>query len=696
MKNLLFILLGVLFALNINAQNPVAVNDTFYTNFETLTKVYRYQLYQNDSVAGAYKIIDTVLYAGVNQFYPYYIGISIIDFDYFNFTPQAGFFGLDSLTYVLTDETTPSLYDTAKIYIYVKRKGHENLDLNNISARIAPEVLFHQRETGPAVSGFNVPKQVNVGDPYYATIYGANLWISGKDLNGNVKTFGPSLTDEIANPPLVGYEEGDAGPISDEYEFYSYKWDRTWKVSQSEINDHIAWFNNPSSNPSYVIPEAILSWPGNGYESGQAYQLAPFYDYDGDGNYDPTSGDYPLIKGQQAVYFIKNDKRKSHSYSASPLGVEIHGMAYAYDCPSDSAINNTIFLNYKIYNRSAFTYTNVYAGMWTDFDIGNSSDDYVACDVARGSFYGYNGDNDDEDGGGVSGYGSHPPAQSVVFLKGPKKDDDGIDNPLTTNISAAITQDGIPYAGLGIGYGDGIDDNEDLGMKHFMYYNIGGNTTTGDPNAAVEYYNYLQGKWRDGSTVYASDGVTPTDYMFYGDSDPLFWSTGGIPVNSLSETELGNTPGDRRGVGSTGPFTMQPGEMKELELAFVFGRDYQNTGNTAGVIVMQERIDSIRSYYLDDFQSVCGGTLFSINDVEEEENNLQVYPNPFNNQFMVNYKLENATAQLMVFNMYGKLVSNQLISTTNTMVDLSAEANGIYFVQITDGVNRLTKKLVKH
>ncbi len=383
-------------------------------------------------------------------------------------------------------------------------------------------------------------------------------------------------------------------------------------------------------------------------------------------------------------------------------------MAYAYDCPSDSAINNTIFLNYKIYNRSMFTLTNAYAGMWTDFDLGNYGDDYVGCDVARGAFYAYNGDNNDEDANGASGYGTHPPAQGVVFLKGPKQDNDGIDNPFTTNIQDALDLNGIPYAGLGVGYGDGIIDNEHLGMKHFKYYSSnGGAPGDGDPVNGTDFYNYLQGNWRGttGQVVWGGDG-NPfgtgqpgvfADYMFPGDSDPLFWGTGGVTQapSSWWEGSVGNTPSDRRGLGSTGPFTMQPGDMVELDLAFVFGRDYQNTGNTAGVVVMQERIDSIRSYYLNSFQSVCGGVLASVNSVEEQENNLQVYPNPFNNQFMVKYELESATAALKVFNMYGKLVENTVITKSNTLIDLSQEANGIYFVQITDGATRVTKKMVK-
>lgn len=697
MKNLLIILFVALFTLNVNAQNPIAVNDIFYTYPEISTSILRNEIIQNDTVSGVFKIVDTVIYSGSNQIAPIYFtgSTSWLGLKSLLFTAQAGFFGLDSITYVLTDEVIPSLYDTAKIYIHVMRSS-SNLDLNNISARIDQEALFTNREVTPAVSEFRVPKGEVGIDPYLNTIHSANFWIASSDASGYVSAFGPRL----------GLSGRSSGPIMDEeyYEAYSEKWDRVWKVSQTEIDYHIANYTNAGYSPI----DEIENWPAHGdISKGQAANLAPFVDADMDGIYNPMEGDYPKIKGQQAVYFIKNDRRSTYNTK----GIEIHGMAYAYDCPSDSAINNTIFINYKIYNRSQFLLLDTYAGFFVDFEIGPGQEEYIACDVERGSFYVYNGDDFNESRNGAEGYGAHPPAQGVVFLKGPKKNNDGIDNPLTTNISAAIAQDGIPYAGLGVGYGDGIPDNEYLGMEHFINFNIDNDPINGEPPGIVQQWYYLQGKWGGvsggfpmswgGDGTGLADGVVgavASSYLYPGDSDPLLWSTGGVSATPTSWSEMseGNVPGDRSGsIGSTGPFTMQPGDMKELDLALVFGRDYQNTGNTAAIVVMQERIDSIRSYYLDDFQSVCGGVLASVNKVEEQENNLQVYPNPFNNQFMVNYKLDNATAQLMVFNMYGKLVSNQLISTTNTMVDLSAEANGIYFVQITDGATRITKKMVK-
>ena len=239
MKNLLIILFVALFTLNVNAQNPIAVNDTFYCFFEQSITVQRSQIYNNDSLGnGVFKIIDTIIYNGVNQFTPTYLGggLPFWGLNKFVYTAQPGYFGIDSLTYILTDNGVPTGFDTATIYIYVKVNSY-NLDLNNVSARIDPEVLFQNREISPAISAFNVPKQANIGiDPYLGTIYAANLWIAGEDINGNIKVFAPTYS----------FEGPFSGPIMDvEYiEPYSYKWDRVWKVSQSIIEYHITNYRN--------------------------------------------------------------------------------------------------------------------------------------------------------------------------------------------------------------------------------------------------------------------------------------------------------------------------------------------------------------------------------------------------------------------------------------------------------------------
>ena len=663
---------------------PIAVNDTFYVEFSDTAKTWVFNgsiIVANDSLgSGTSKIIDTISYNGVNQVsvvvYPPYFYVGQI-----KFITNPSYYGKDSITYYFTDNGVPTSFDTATIYFYVKRKAFEYIDLNNVKARVEPNALFADRANG--IAGFEVPKGSGSN-----TIFAANFWIAGIDNNAQLKGYAEMYA---SNPyPPIPYQNynGNAGPIggTTNFENYSYQWDRVWKVSAVDIQQHVAGLGTT---------EAITNWPAHGDVSkGQAPNLAPFVDVDFDGIYNPALGDYPKIKGQQAIYFIRNSDR-TLADGVAPSRLEFHGMVYAYDCPEDSAINNTVFVDYTIYNRSTFSWDNCYFGQWTDFDMGYSSDDYVGCDVSRGTFYGYNGDNFDEDAFGATGYGSTPPFQGVTFLKGAQQDNDGIDNPYTTDIPTALAQNGIPYAGLGIGFGDGILDNEYLGLNHFMSYNVGSVINgNGDPATAVDFYNYLKGRWLDGSQVLC-DGL-PTNYMLTGNSDPLNWSTQGIaPTSTCDEVTAGNPPSDRRGMGSTGPFTFNPGAIVEMELAFVFGRDYNGTDNLSSLVVMQERVDSIRSYHANGFATTpCGGSIIGIKNEAIPSNLLTIYPNPFANQFLVSYQPSNQT-MVEVCSLLGQKVVTQQITQHLTLLDLSNEPNGVYFIRVTDGNEVLTKKVIK-
>ncbi|MBX2959925.1 MAG: T9SS type A sorting domain-containing protein [Flavobacteriales bacterium] len=654
---------------------PVAVNDTIWSAFDTQTSITRTFIVSNDTTkGGGFLKVDTISYNGsgtISNVVKNALGLSS-----FKYTPQLGFFGKDSITYYLTNYPTNYGYDTAVIYINVKIKDFENLDLNDVSARVDYLRLFQDGRN--SIAAFNVPKQLNVTDPLYTSIFSSNFWFTGIDPSGQLKGYAETYGNSF--PTLD--RGGNSGPIMDNiyYENYSYQWDRVWKVSAVDIQNHI---NGNGAT------EAILNWPAHGdVLKGQAEDLAPFVDVDFDGFYNPSLGDYPKIKGQQAIYFIRNSDRTLVSgFQKSEL--EFHGMVYAYDCPEDSAINHTIFLDYTIYNRSTSTLTDCYFGQWVDLDVGNANDDYIGCDVSRGTFYAYNGDDFDEDANGVSGYGASPPFQGVTFLKGAKQEDDGFDNPLTSDVPIALAQNGIPYAGLGTGFGDGIIDNEYVGLSHFMYYNINSN-----PTMAKDYYNLLQGNWLDSSKVLC-DGL-PSNYMFTGNSDPLNWSTLGVtPTSTCDEITSSNTPGDRRGIGSTGPFTLLAGESANMELAFVFGRDYNGTDNVSSFSVMQERVDSIRSYHANGFATTpCGGAILGTKPNLTQQSVLTIYPNPFNSQFILTYQ-PTSSAVVEVFNLLGNKVVNQNFTQKNTVIDLTNQPNGIYLVKVTDGSKVLIKKVVK-
>ncbi|MFM7729028.1 MAG: T9SS C-terminal target domain-containing protein, partial [Flavobacteriales bacterium] len=158
-------------------------------------------------------------------------------------------------------------------------------------------------------------------------------------------------------------------------------------------------------------------------------------------------------------------------------------------------------------------------------------------------------------------------------------------NPLTSDILAAEDELGIPYKGLGIGYGDTIIDNERFGMRRFVYYNNSTNPINGEPASPQHYYNYMRGIWKNGQEMlFGGNGVSgtgvisgvPAQYMFPGDTDPYNWSTYGVVPPSTAipwtEQEAGNAPNDRRFIQSAGPFTLEPGDYNNITLGVVWAR----------------------------------------------------------------------------------------------------------------------------
>ena len=119
-------------------------------------------------------------------------------------------------------------------------------------------------------------------------------------------------------------------------------------------------------------------------------------------------------------------------------------------------------------------------------NIGCYADDFTGCDVQRGLGYQYNGVG--IDGGCQQAIGQNPPAIGIDFFEGPYQDNDYKDNALSTDVGLAYQDGGIPYKGLGIGYGDGIADNERYGMKRFTYFDSLNDRF--DPQTAPEYWLY--------------------------------------------------------------------------------------------------------------------------------------------------------------------------------------------------------------
>jgi len=471
------------------------------------------------------------------------------------------------------------------------------------------------------------------------SMFSFSLWIGGIDVNNNLKLaayrFGQGPTGgtaHIKNDYWPGPLRVDGTASVDEETCAKY--DKLFPMTRAEVTEFLAWWDNKAEFPDYTIPKSIIDWPAHGDRSeGQAYYLAPFFDRDGDGTYDPKLGDYPyydlantlcprnlkpgekitraklrngepddtlgilvdqVIKGDQTLWSVYNDKGNYHSETqGEPIGMEIRAQYFAF--ATNDEINNMTFYSYELVNRSTYTLTGTYFSQWVDSDLGYAGDDYVGCDVGRGLGYCYNGKPNDGTGQ-VEAYGAHPPAIGVDFFQGPYMDpdfnSDGTprDNPRFTGDCSIL---GSEYpddqmAINGVNFGDGIPNNERFGMRRFVYHNNGGAEYMSDPRYAPEYYLLLRGIWKDnskmlyGGNAHRSSGAygPECDFMFPEMSDVCDWGTGGQPPNGAkfwTEETAGNNPDDRRFMQSAGPFTLKPGACNYITVGIPWARSVSGT-----------------------------------------------------------------------------------------------------------------------
>lgn len=451
--------------------------------------------------------------------------------------------------------------------------GQNRMDVNNVDAPMNPNASLQFYDF---IADYKCPKG-SEKTSNFAFAY----WLGGLDeqdsLHIMAERFQQTGTDSWAGPLSTVNASTDNATVRE--------WERTFKITREDIVE----FLDNYQDTNYTIPKNIRDWPAHGNpQKGQAWNLAPFVDVNNNNVYEPSEGDYPDFPGDMAIFFIFNDNYKNHTESeGAPLGVEVHCMVYAYYAPDDSLMNNTIFYNYKVFNRSQHDYHDAFIGLWDDWDLGYAADDYVACDIMKNTAYCYNAS--DMDGTGQAwAYGADWPVQTLTLLSGPLMPADGQDNPAFTDSSdcALFINNGLnEYAINGTdGFGDGIIDNERYGLTGFVYHNNNA-SVTGDPQERWHYYWMMSGRWKDGSHIkYGGNGhpsVNSSDidcrFMFPGNQYPCNYNTFGVDIpdsllylpDGWTERAVGNAPYDRRGLAFVGPFNLEVGGMQEIEFAMV-------------------------------------------------------------------------------------------------------------------------------
>ncbi len=469
-----------------------------------------------------------------------------------------------------------------------------DLDVNNVRTKIQNGGDMWWDLANPK---YEIPKiAINVNSVRKHSLFSGAIWVGGYD--------GENGTGSLKLAAMT-YRQGGSdfwpGPLDNQAntdEVTCKLWDNIYKITKDEIIEHYS--NIVNGTPS--LSENIAGWPGNSTINAPA--MAPYFDANNNGRYDPLGGDYPVLQNEcrgkklsdpadnspesqphEMLYFVYNDKGNTHAESgAVPIGLELHTMAFAYS--SNDEINNMTFYTTRIINRGASTLFNTYFGEWVDADLGNYKDDYVGCDVKRSLGFCYNGDDNDE---GILGYGLNPPTVGLDFFEGPKKD---------TLLN-------------------GRDTAIELGMSKFVYYD-NDFSIYGNPERPIHYYYYLTGRWKNGQCMTADfksgrTGTNCTNYLFPFDTDPSI-------SGNWNERSAGNPPADRRFLQTSGPFTLKAGAVNKLTVGVVWAR--ASTGGAEGSLALLKLAsDKAQTLFNNCFVPLIGPKK-TVTEVQELDNEL--------------------------------------------------------------------------
>ena len=346
---------------------------------------------------------------------------------------------------------------------------------------------------------------------------------------------------------------------------------RVWKIRRdflkADLRQDAAEFNEiQNSDVTQSQIDEVRAIYDSDWRDWPANRGAPFYDADGDGQYNPAfnadgspklaprSGeeydpakhaDEPgLADADQVVWIVGNDldaPTVQTLYGSPAIGMEIQTTLWAY--ARSDALGQVIFKQFRfLYKGTATappnaTIDSLHFCQWSDPDLGTFTDDFAGSDTTLSLGYIYNSSSVDITYAAV---GLPPPAAGYDFFAGPLVPD----------------PDGEAIFGLQKRSGW-----RNLPMTTFGFFAAGGEdsdpTRGGDYNGTLQWWNLLRG-FRPRPESPADPWIDPagnaTKFVLTG--DPVA-GTGWIDTN----------PGDRRILLAAGPFQMAIGDTQETVVA---------------------------------------------------------------------------------------------------------------------------------
>lgn len=525
----------------------------------------------------------------------------------------------------------------------------DSIDVNNINARILVHGdMFWDPTIGIAKCYFpkNSPASIN---------FASSLWISGYDADNKLHIAAQTYR-QIGNDYWPGPLD-----TSDTLTYAtSHDWAKIWKVNDTDITNFLGISIHTSSN----TPSSILTWPGKGniYAQGNAgvsltisEDMAPFVDLNGNGFYEPLLGEYPAIKGNQALWWVFSDNGPAHNETKGrPLGIEVHAMTYAYN--RGTLIDNVVYFDYTIINKSGNNYDSIRIGEWDDIDLGYYYDDFIGFDSVHRMGIQYNGTNDDGAGGGhpLNSYGTHIPMVGMTMIVLPG--DTG---------STYVTAGGFYFF------------NNDASI-------------IGNPSNDSQYNHYLHGKVANGISYY--DEMIGQPQCEHHDSNQ-YYCYANIPSDSgqCSECALNNTPGDRRFIITTNSLTLNAGSSLHIVAALVATYpdtlDGCPTTNFDSISIVADT--AWFNYFHPPIQAYVKKIL--------PPNSVTIYPNPAHDKLYIETTGSiNGDEHITIYNTMGQVMPAPVTANAaKYIVDINNLPPGMYYMTYGNGSVQKAEKFVR-
>ena len=563
-------------------------------------------------------------------------------------------------------------------HIVLGLPNHTKSNINNVSAWYDDDGT-QELNTTTGNSGLTFPRQTA------NAVFAAGLMWGGMFNDGltpEVRVNGQSYNSGMQRGAILGIRTGIAeDPNAPDV--------RIWRVRRDYFNadltlDAAEIFDVPPDQVTEEQIHAVRDQYATDWTEWPAQKGATFYDSDNDGIYVPEfmngepipypDADEPGLAGaDQVLWYVCNDLTPQ-PWTNVQSGIEQQTTIWGYN--QTDALGNAIFKRFRlIYKGKASTPENafidsMYIGQWSDPDVGDYTDDYAGCDSARGLGYAYNAQPVDAV---YSSYGLEPPASGYDILQGP----------------VIVTGNALDTAVFDFRKISGATNRP---TTSFVY--IADQLPPFNANGGIQWYQMLRGL----PPIPQGPPDPPPIINPVTGQPTLFWLSGDPVAGTGWIDGIIDTPGDRRFLLASGPFSMALGDTQEIIVSTILGL---GTSYLQSITILRFNDDLVQSWFND---LVDWSFPTDVKDLEKDLPQsfklFQNYPNPFNP--VTNFQFTIANSQLTILRVYDllgrevvTLVKEELSPGSYTRQwDVIGVASGVYYYRLKAGEFIETRKLV--